>query len=204
MSSEQHWNAVYRTKGPDAVSWYAPHLGRSLALITSAAPDRTARIVDVGAGASTLADDLLERGYRRLCLLDLSEAALAATRRRLGARGNELHWLVGDVTTADLPEACFDVWHDRAAFHFLVDPRQRAAYAARLARSLAPGGHAIIATFAPDGPPRCSGLPVVRYTALELGRELGERFALVDACIDQHVAPSGGSQAFLYCRFRRR
>lgn len=202
MSNQDHWNHIYTTRSSRDVSWYAPHLGRSLEFIAHAAAGTDAAIIDIGAGASTLADDLLDRGYRRLSLLDISEAALAVARTRLAADGDHLHWLVGDITTVSLPAQAYDVWHDRAAFHFLREAQQREAYVDQLRRALRPGGQAVIATFADDGPERCSGLPVVRYGPEALAAVLGPAFVLEETAFEDHHVPSGAVQKFLYCRFR--
>jgi SAM-dependent methyltransferase len=199
MTARQHWETVYTTKATTGVSWYAPHLDRSLELIIEAAPSPAARIIDVGGGASTLADDLLGRGYRALTVLDLSPAALAAARARLGDRAAAVTWLAGDVTTAPLPEAGYDVWHDRAVFHFLTDPEARRRYVAQALRAVVPGGHVIVATFGPDGPTRCSGLDVVRYDADGLHAEFGARFTKLGSRRDLHVTPWGTEQEFVYC-----
>ena len=176
MSDPEHWDAVYGAKAPDAVSWYAPHLEHSLAMIRTVA-DPPAAIIDVGAGASTLVDDLLDLGYARVTLLDVSSAALAVTRVRLGARAKNVQWIAGDVTTADLPGKAYDVWHDRTVFHFLTEPADRRAYVRVATECLKPGGHAILATFSLEGPMRCSGLDVIRYDAESLSRALGPAFA---------------------------
>jgi len=152
MDTGSHWENVYRTKAPDAVSWYRPHLDRSLALIQSASPERSAAIIDVGARESTLVDDLLARGYYDLTILDVSRTALDVTRARLGKAGERIRWLCADVTQANLPGRSFDVWHDRAVFHFLSASEERIAYVQLAARAVKPGGHVIISTFGPLGP----------------------------------------------------
>lgn len=203
MSTQQHWDEVYKTKQPHEVSWFAPHLERSLALILASAPDRNANILDAGAGQSTLVDDLLAEGYRNLTVLDISATALARTQIRLGETANGVQWLVGDVTSVPLPKQHFDVWHDRAVFHFLAEPALRAKYVDQLLNALKPGGHLILATFAADGPLKCSGLPVVRYDPARICAELGAHFTLIDEARDEHVTPSGSVQKFLFCHFRR-
>lgn len=199
MPLKQHWETVYSTKPSTNVSWYAPHLVNSLALIERAAPDHGARIIDVGGGASTLVDDLLERGYRALTVLDLSEEALQVAQKRLGARAAEVSWLAADVTTAELPAAHYDVWHDRAVFHFLTDPGDRQRYVERVLRAVKPGGHVIVATFGPQGPERCSGLEVVRYDAEGLHHEFGAPFQKIDSLRELHATPWGSEQEFVYC-----
>jgi SAM-dependent methyltransferase len=202
-SAQAHWETVYRTKARDAVSWYRPHLETSLRLIQQVAPDRSSALVDIGAGASTLADDLLALGYHDLTLVDLSDAALQMTRDRLGAQASAIRWIVGDITALEFPEAAFAVWHDRAVFHFLVDDAPRAAYLKQLRHALQPGGHVVLATFGADGPERCSGLPVRRYDLPAMQAALGNGFTPVEGLTEMHDTPSGGRQAFQYGVFRR-
>ena len=198
-----HWESVYRTKASTRVSWYQAEARLSLNLIRRAAPDLDVPIIDVGGGASTLVDGLLSAGYRRVTVLDLSEAALALSRVRLGDRAMEAQWIEADILTARLPNGRFGVWHDRAVFHFLTKPEDRASYAMQLHSALRPGGHLIIATFAEDGPERCSGLPAVRYNPESLRTSLGGNLlSLVDAVTEKHTKPDGGVQPFLYCVFR--
>ena len=203
MVSRQHWETVYRTKAVDAISWYRPHLETSLAMIERAVPDRDAGIVDVGGGEATLVDDLLARGYRQLSVLDIAPAAIAVAQQRLGAAAAQVTWLADDILQVALPAQRFDLWHDRALFHFLTAAGQRARYVEQLAHALKPGGHAIIATFGPQGPGQCSGLDTVRYDAASLQRELGPRFALVEHATELHHTPFGTTQQFVYGRFRR-
>ncbi|TXT26827.1 MAG: type 12 methyltransferase [Gallionellaceae bacterium] len=199
MSDPAHWEKVYQTKAPDAVSWYRPHLERSLDFIGRAAPDRSAAIIDVGGGESTLVDDLLAGGFTDVTVLDISQTAIDVAKARLGATAEKVTWLVADITTAALPEQRFDVWHDRAVFHFLTDPQQRAAYVRQVARALKPGAHVIIATFGLKGPLQCSGLDVTRYDADSLHDEFGESFHLVKSDIELHKTPAEKNQQFLYC-----
>jgi ubiquinone/menaquinone biosynthesis C-methylase UbiE len=199
MSSKHHWENVYETKPATGVSWYAPHLERSLQLIERAAGGRDARIIDVGGGASTLVDDLLDRGYSDVTVLDLSAKALDVAKERLGARGARVTWIAADATTVELPEAQYDVWHDRAVFHFLIDGDARRRYVARVRRSVKPGGHVIVGTFGPQGPERCSGLDVVRYDADALHGEFGATFLKVDSAREVHTTPWGTEQEFVYC-----
>lgn len=199
-----HWEQVYAAKAAHSVSWFQERAACSLRLIRTAACGRGAAIIDVGGGASTLIDDLLAEDYDRVSVLDISPSALAAAQRRLGERAGRVQWLEADIMRADLPSRHFDVWHDRAVFHFLTTPEARAAYLAVVAHAVKPGGHVIIATFAEDGPEQCSGLPVVRYDADSLAREVGENFELLESCGETHVTPGGGKQSFSYCRFRRR
>lgn len=202
MDTESHWENIYRTKAPDAVSWYRPHLDRSLALIKSASPDRTASIIDIGGGESTLADDLVAGGYRNLTILDISPTALDVTRARLGKAGERIRLLCADVTQAELPAHSFDVWHDRAVFHFLITSEQRIAYVQLAAQAVKPGGHVIVSTFGPEGPTKCSGLDVARYEANSLHGEFGERFQLIQSSMELHQTPFGTTQQFLYCYCR--
>ncbi|OIQ84036.1 ubiquinone biosynthesis O-methyltransferase [mine drainage metagenome] len=199
MDKQEHWEKVYREKAPDAVSWYRPHLERSIELIERAAPDRSAAIIDVGGGESTLVDDLLRAGYRDVSVLDISAAAIAFAQRRLGAQSAGVTWWADDVTQADLPPRRYDVWHDRAVFHFLTEPEQRAAYVRQVARAVKPGGHVIVATFGPEGPLKCSGLDVVRYDADALHGQFGAEFRLIESQTEIHETPSGSRQQFLYC-----
>jgi len=195
----RHWDNVYTTKSPDAVSWYQPHLARSLELIARAAPDLSASIIDVGGGESTLVDDLLARGYRDLTVLDISPTAIKQSKKRLGALAETVTWLAADITKVDLPGQRYDVWHDRAVFHFLTNASQRASYVRQVRRSMKPRGHVIVATFGPEGPTQCSGLDVVRYDANALHGEFGPQFRLVEHATEIHRTPSGKTQQFLYC-----
>jgi SAM-dependent methyltransferase len=199
MSGPEHWEGVYRSKGPSGVSWYQPHLARSLELIEGCGAAKDAGIVDVGGGASSLVDDLLDRGYSSLSVLDLAESALSLSKQRLGDRAGQVSWLCGDVTKVELPRAGFAVWHDRAVFHFLTDAGARAAYVRQVRRAVRSGGHVIVATFGPEGPEKCSGLPVVRYDAGALHDEFGEAFELMQHLEERHVTPWGSLQEFVYC-----
>jgi SAM-dependent methyltransferase len=199
----EHWNRVYGSKRLDEVSWYRPHLAVSLALIQRTGARTDAPIVDVGAGASTLVDDLLALGYSNLTLLDISEAALTATRERLGAAAAGVTFLAGNVADVALPSHHFQIWHDRAAFHFLVDPDDRRRYVEQVRHTLAPGGWVIIATFGPEGPQRCSGLPTARYGADDLQRVFGEGFRRCEDRVEHHVTPAGVEQQFVYCLLQR-
>lgn len=198
----EHWEKVYQARPVDAVSWFSPHLETSLQLIEAACPDHDASIIDVGAGASTLVDDLLARGYRNLHALDLSGTALLASKSRLGAMAGTVTWLHGDVRSFPFGHHQFDLWHDRAVFHFLTDKADRTAYARQLAHALKPGGRLIIATFGPEGPEKCSGLEVVRYDARALQDELGCAFRLLRHRTDPHRTPTGATQQFTYCDFQ--
>ena len=199
MSTQNHWEQVYQTQAPDAVSWFRPHLERSLALIEKTASNRAMSVIDVGGGESTLVDDLLRVGYRDLSVLDISQVAIDATRLRLGPASDAVTWWVADVTQVALPTARYDVWHDRAVFHFLTDDTQRKAYLRLVMRAVKPGGHVIVATFGPEGPTQCSGLDVVRYNSEGLHSEFGDAFQLIESATEVHQTPFGTTQQFLYC-----
>ena len=194
-----HWEKVYQTKQPTEVSWYRPHLEVSLQLIEEAAPNRDASIVDVGAGESTLVDDLLARGYQNVYAMDLSSTALDVAKARLGENANKVNWLRGDVRTFAFGPHQFDVWHDRAVFHFLTNANDRVTYVRQVARAVKPGGHVVVATFGPEGPTKCSGLDVVRYDANALHDEFGTTFRLVKHRTELHQTPMGSTQQFTYC-----
>lgn len=194
-----HWDQIYTTRSAQEVSWYQPHAEQSLALIRRIAAGKPSRVIDVGGGASTLVDDLLAQGNIEVSVLDLSAAALDVAEARLGDKAGEVRWIVGDVTQADLPAQAYDIWHDRAVFHFLTDPLQRAAYVAQVRKAVRPGGHVIVAAFGPDGPTRCSGLPVVRYSPGELHDQFGSAFELVESLGEAHHTPGGVIQQFVYC-----
>ncbi|WP_439372548.1 class I SAM-dependent methyltransferase [Bradyrhizobium sp. PMVTL-01] len=198
-----HWDNVYATKGEAEVSWYQDSPAISLAMIRAANPDRDAAIIDIGGGASRLVDALLQDGYRRLSVLDLSANALDVAKKRIGQAASTVDWIVADATTWQ-PTRTYDVWHDRAAFHFLTAPDDRAAYVERLRSAVGPGGQVIIATFAPDGPEKCSGLPVQRHDGASLAAELGPAFELVETRRETHRTPWDSTQAFQFSRFRRR
>ncbi len=202
MNRQEHWNQVYQTKAPDDVSWFQTHPTLSLKLIASTGIAREDGIIDVGGGASTLVEGLLDAGFQQVAVLDLSAAALAQLKRRLGKRAAAVTWFETDVTKFR-PAQAFALWHDRAVFHFLTDPEDRAKYVQTLKHVLALGGHVIIATFAKDGPPRCSGLDIVRYDAAGIGAELGSEFHLVEQTNETHVTPWKSEQKFIYCRFLR-
>ena len=196
-----HWENVYVTKDEMAVSWFEEGPALSLDFLSRASAGTSSAIIDIGGGASRLVDALLARGYEDLTVLDLSAAALKAA-ARIGDKADEVVSIAGDVTTW-IPPRRYDVWHDRAAFHFLTEEADRAAYASCLEQALRPGGHAIIATFAPDGPEKCSGLPVQRHDAESLGRALGSAFTLVDSARHVHKTPWGSEQRFQFSLFRR-
>lgn len=202
MNSRTHWNEIYRSRGPDQVSWFEPEATVSLEMIERVLPDRNASIIDVGAGASTLVDGLLAAGYHDITLLDLSGAALAQARQRLGDASDAIAWREGNVLSVELAAAGFDLWHDRAVFHFLTTPDDRARYVVQLRRALRPGGNVLVATFAEDGPARCSGLEVARYSPERLHRELGDDFRMLASQRHVHETPWGAPQAFTYALLR--
>lgn len=199
----EHWNHVYESKAPQAVSWYRPQLDRSLALIDSLNLSRDARIIDVGCGASSLIADLFRRGYRNLIGLDIADRAIDIARSALGDAAESVRWMVADITEAQLPAASLDLWHDRAAFHFLTVPADRARYAALARRSIVPGGHILVGGFAPDGPARCSDLDVVRASPEAVHAALGDGFQCVATASEAHTTPWGSSQSFAYCLCQR-
>lgn len=199
----QHWDRVYETKSPEEVSWYSPHLETSIELIKRVSNDRTRAIIDVGGGESTLVDDLLSSGYTDVTVLDISEKAIEVTKQRLGMPAGRVKWIGQNICETDLPADRYHLWHDRAVFHFLTTPEQRAAYISRAATVIRRNGHLIIGTFGPQAPERCSGLDVVRYDAAALQEEFGPQFHLLDSQITQHVTPARELQQFLYCLFER-
>ncbi|RLB56881.1 MAG: SAM-dependent methyltransferase [Deltaproteobacteria bacterium] len=198
-----HWENVYADRDVSEVSWHQDTPDSSLQLIDHADVGPDEPIIDIGGGACLLVDHLLHRGFRQMTVLDISEAALDHARARLGERAAEVRWICADVIGVELPER-YRLWHDRAAFHFLTDPTDRERYRDTLLEALMPGGDAILATFASDGPEKCSGLEVVRYTPEELGVELGESFELIETWDEEHRTPGGAVQHFVFCRFRRR
>lgn len=202
MDSKMHWEKVYSTKAPNEVSWYQPHLETSLALISRAAGANSASIIDVGGGESTLVDDLLARGYQTITILDISQTAIDVTKERLKELADRVQWIVGDVTRLKLPRGTYDVWHDRAVFHFLTGTEERQAYVRQVAHAVRPGGHVIVSTFGPEGPTRCSGLEVARYDGDALHEQFGARFRLLDSTKELHQTPFGTTQQFLYCYCR--
>ena len=203
MDPKVHWESIYRTKQPSERSWYQPYPTRSIELLLRAGVSLGSSIIDIGGGDSTFVDALLEREFRNITVLDISSGAIERARARLGARANEVAWIEGDVRFVDLAAQAYDVWHDRAVFHFLTQPDDRTRYMAQVAGALRHGGTLIIATFALEGPPRCSGLPVTRYDASGLATELGEEFSLQESLTDVHRTPAGVEQAFTYVRFQR-
>jgi 2-polyprenyl-3-methyl-5-hydroxy-6-metoxy-1,4-benzoquinol methylase len=202
MDRQAHWENVYTTKGEKEVSWFQENPAPSLELIALTGLSEDAAIIDIGGGASRLVDDLIARKFRRLTVLDLSGAALAAARKRLGDRGADVQWVTADVTKWE-PTQTYDLWHDRAAFHFLTHHADQSAYVDRLKKALKPGGYVIIGTFALDGPERCSGLPIMRHDATTLAAILGNDFVLIDTRRHDHATPWDAVQRFQFSTFRR-
>jgi ubiquinone/menaquinone biosynthesis C-methylase UbiE len=198
---QAHWQNVYTTKAESEVSWFEDSPAISLKLIKAAGASQTSAIIDVGGGASRLVDTLIDLGYQNVTVLDLSAAALTMAETRMGDKSQSVRWIVADATTWQPSAKCYDVWHDRAAFHFLTDEYDRRAYVARLKEALRPGGTAIIGSFSLDGPEKCSGLPVQRYDAVSLGQILGPSLSLVETLDHEHRTPWGSIQKFQFSRF---
>lgn len=203
MDKKTHWEEVYRTTAAEEVGWYQTHPAMSLSLIESTRVAKFGRLIDVGGGDSTLVDHLLEHGFEHITVLDLSSAALERAKARLGERANRVTWIEGDVTDFR-SSTTYDVWHDRALFHFLTEEEDRTRYLESMNRVLRPQGHVIIATFAYEGPPTCSGLPVVRYSPQFLAIAIGKNYDFVESVEQLHRTPGGHKQPFIYCRFRKR
>jgi 2-polyprenyl-3-methyl-5-hydroxy-6-metoxy-1,4-benzoquinol methylase len=199
MDKQAHWEGVYHSKAAPEMSWFRRHLDTSLALIERVASDRSASIVDVGGGESTLVDDLIARRYQNVTVMDIAENAIEHSKNRLGPASDSVSWLVADITKVQFPPGSFDVWHDRAVFHFLTEPAHRRAYVQRVTSTVKPGGHVIVATFGPEGPQKCSGLEVIRYDSDSLHGEFGGRFRLIQSLKELHETPFGTMQQFLYC-----
>lgn len=203
MNNTTHWNTIYASQLPSQVGWYEPHLETSLAWIDELALDPHDPIIDVGGGASTLVDDLLARGQRNITVVDLSEAAIRIARDRLGEASGAVTWRVGDVTGIELPQRHYRLWHDRAAFHFLIEPESQQEYKAALLGAVEPGGYFLIGTFSPAAPPRCSGLPVKRYDAELLASTFGDNLELKLHKNEMHTTPGGAKQSYVYCLFQK-
>jgi ubiquinone/menaquinone biosynthesis C-methylase UbiE len=199
MDRKAHWENVYTKKAFDQVSWYREHLDTSMKMILGKGVSQDAAVIDVGGGSSTLVDDLLEKGFVDVTVLDISGQALEVAKKRLGSRSGDVEWIEGDVTSAELPENRFDVWHDRAVFHFLTNAEDRGKYIELVRRAVKPGGHVIIASFGLGGPMKCSGLDVVRYSPDSMHDEFGDDFELVDSLEETHQTPFGTDQEFVYC-----
>src|SRR6266542_3968275 len=194
MNTKTHWENIYEAKTSTQVSWYQEHAQYSLQFIQNTNVPKTGHIIDIGGGASTLVDDLLKAGFQHLSVLDVSGHALQLTRQRVGTRADDVNWIEADITQAELPQQAYDVWHDRAVFHFLTKAEDRQKYIELVRRSVRYGGHVIIATFAPDGPDKCSGLEVVRYSSESLHSEFGEDFEFMDSAHETHQTPFGTEQ----------
>ncbi|MGI9223918.1 MAG: class I SAM-dependent methyltransferase [Woeseiaceae bacterium] len=203
MDRKEHWEYVYESKPADRVGWYKPHLQTSIEWIRDLGLEKNAPIIDIGGGASTLVDDLLGDSYRAISVLDISEVALAQIRQRIGEKAGEVTWLAGDVTTIELPPRTYELWHDRAMFHFLTSADQQKRYRDNLLAALKPAGHVIIGTFSPEAPPKCSGLPVQRYDEERLVATLGNELELIRHHKEMHITPGGVEQLYLYCQFRK-
>lgn len=202
MERESHWQGVYETADLTQVSWYQPEPAESLRFIEGARLEKSAPIIDIGGGTSTLVDSLLDQGYSHLAVLDVSPRAIEVSRERLGSRADLVEWYVGDVLHFRSPHP-WSLWHDRAAFHFLTAAEDQAAYAVALNKALAPDGQVVIGGFGPEGPTRCSGLDVCRHDAESLGNALGDWLVLEEKELIEHTTPGGSVQQFLFCRFRR-
>ncbi|GGA70872.1 hypothetical protein GCM10011507_23050 [Edaphobacter acidisoli] len=201
-SLQQHWEDVYAARDPGEASWYQTTPTASLSLIRASSVSPSTKIIDIGGGASTLADHLLGEGFSDITVLDISANAIAGAQQRLGPAASRVQWITADITTWQ-PETQYGIWHDRAVFHFLTNAGDRDAYRAALTRALLPGGSAIFSTFSLDGPERCSGLPVQRYSPESLAAELGCGLTLVESVTEDHHTPAGAIQRFVYCRFTR-
>lgn len=199
IDDKQHWETVYETKAPDAVSWYQPHLEKSLQLIINADSNRAAQVIDVGGGEATLVDDLLATGYRNVSVLDISQRAIDVCKARLGEQSTSITWFTTDILKAALPQKFYDIWHDRAVFHFLTSEDHRRKYVSQVAHAVKTGGHVIVATFGPQGPEKCSGLSTMRYDADSLHEQFGTSFRLIQSATELHNTPFGTTQQFLYC-----
>ena len=202
FNKKDHWEQVYSGKRSTEVSWYQQHPQHSIEMIKATGVDVSARIIDIGGGASTLVDCMLEAGYQSLTVLDIAQAAIEQAKSRLGERADKVAWLEQDITTFS-PDETYDVWHDRAVFHFLTDQLDRSSYVRIMSRALKSGAHAIIATFDLDGPEKCSGLDVVRYSPETISAVLGDNFELVETSTEVHVTPHAAIQKFVYCRYKR-
>ena len=204
MDRKLHWQNVFCSKASSEVGWYQPHLRLSLELIAQTGLGKSARILDVGGGDSTLVDDLVAQGYSNVSVLDISSTALDRAKARLGARADQVNWIEADIIQAELPSLHYDLWHDRAMFHFLTSAEDRKSYASAVERALKPQGHLIVATFAADGPQQCSGLETMRYSPEKLLAEFGENLTLVKNLPEAHRMPSGTLQKFSYCHLQKR
>ncbi len=203
METKAHWEHIYSSRTVTEVSWFQEHAALSLQCIREANILPGQAIIDVGGGASTLADDLVDAGHRQITVLDLSAAALAAAQQRMGENAGQVRWMEADILDVELERHAYDVWHDRAVFHFLTSPQARERYVQTVLHAVKPGGLVIVATFAEDGPEQCSGLPVVRYSAGSLHGTFGEPFILLGHKRESHRTPGGKEQRFIYCFCRK-
>jgi len=203
MNLKAHWEKVFNSKKLSEMSWQQECPQKSLDLIGRTNLGSDVHLIDIGGGVSRLVDEVLKQKFRQITVLDISSAAIGQAKNRLGEFENKVEWIEGDVTTAVLPDKQFDIWHDRAVFHFLTESNDRLLYLAQMCKSLKPNRFAIMATFALDGPQACSGLQVSRYSASSLAYELGEAFELLESCTERHITPWGSPQEFLYCLFRK-
>ena len=199
MDKKEHWEKVYSTKAPDAVSLYALHLETSLNLIHQATSNKDNAIIDIGGGEATLVDDLIIESYQDISVLDISQKAIDVARARIGKKADKVSWYCTDITQATLPQNYFYIWHDRAVFHFLIEEVQRVKYVEQVMRSVKHGGYVIMSTFGPEGPEKCSGLDVVRYDSENLHGQFGKTFKLINSSTELHKTPMGTTQQFLYC-----
>ena len=203
MNTKAHWESVYQTKGRNEVSWFREHLDTSLRVISNTGVGKAAVIIDVGGGNSTLVDDLLGHGFMDVSVLDISGKAITDTKERLGRKAQNVSWIEADITSVELPAEHFDVWHDRAVFHFLTDEQDRHKYVELVMRSLKLDGHIIVASFSLEGPKKCSGLDVMRYSPETMHDEFGNAFKLVESVGEMHNTPFGTTQDFVYCYCRK-
>ena len=203
MDTKTHWQNIYSQKKSNEVSWFKSHLDLSLRIFANAGLNPSSHIIDVGAGASTLVDDLIGYGVKSITVLDISSEALAVSKARLGQRASGVEWIEADITRAKLRKEYYDIWHDRAVFHFLTDAEDRRRYVAVMTEALKLQGQLVMATFSLDGPPRCSGLNIVRYSPQTLQDELGKGFRLIEALEEEHQTPFNTTQKFIYCRFKK-
>lgn len=203
MNTKAHWERIYETKVPTEVSWYQEHAKCSIQYFEHTGIQKSDHIIDVGGGASTLVNDLLEHSFQNITVLDVSGTALHLAQQQLGERAKAVNWMEADITQVELPLDAYDVWHDRAVFHFLTRANERQRYVETVRKSVRKGGHVVVATFAPDGPERCSGLEVVRYSPESLHSEFGEDFEVVDSTRETHHTPFGKEQKFIYCYCRK-
>ncbi len=201
--SKKHWDNIYTVKESTEVSWYREHLENSLAMILQTKTEKSGAVIDVGGGSSTLVDDLLAKGFSNLSVLDISAKAIETSKERLGNMADKVSWIEADITDSVLPENFFDVWHDRAVFHFLTKPEDRKKYVDLAVRSLKVGGHIIVASFGINGPDKCSGLDIIRYSPETMHNEFGQGFRLVDSLNETHQTPFETTQEFVYCYCRK-